>query len=346
MAWIAAIASIAGGYLSSQSAKKGAKGGQYQPWNAQVADLGYAGFDRGQLNMSYSLPTWRQQDRLAGLQNQALDQYVIGQSDRLGSDFLRESYNNANTGQAANLQGLVNAAGSAPQYSATNFGNLTGNMLGNFDPQAAGQEYTNMLRQGAMPGEQQATASALSGLFNRGRLGTTGGANQMGALQSSQQQADLQRQLAGQQFGLQQQLQQQQGYDAALNAEQGRQIGAFGANQQGMMNQFDMSQGMFGRNLDLYTNSATATQDRFQRALQMFGADNALQQQDLSNFQGLLGAQQSNQQGLLDIGRLGASVGQAQTAANSNAAMLRNQGNQDMIAGFLGAVNAYTSKDK
>jgi len=117
-------------------------------------------------------------------------------------------------------------------------------------------------------------------------------------------------------------------------------------NQQGQMNQFGLDQGLFQRNLDLYTNSQTATQDRFNRALQLFGGENALNQQNLANFQGLLGSQQSQQQGLMDLARIGASVGQAQTTANANAAMMRNQGNQDLIAGFMSAANAYANRNK
>jgi hypothetical protein len=89
----------------------------------------------------------------------------------------------------------------------------------------------------------------------------------------------------------------------------------------------------------LYTASNSATQDRFARAMQLFGGENALNQQFLGNFQGLLGSQQSQQQQIMDLSRIGASVGQSQTTANANAAAMRNQGNQDMIAGFMSALS-------
>jgi hypothetical protein len=89
----------------------------------------------------------------------------------------------------------------------------------------------------------------------------------------------------------------------------------------------------------MYGYGNQATSDRFNRAMQMFGADNAIGQQYLGNFQNLLGSQQSQNQQLLDQARLGASVGSAQTSANANAAGMRNQSNQDMIAGFLNAYN-------
>jgi hypothetical protein len=316
-------------------------------------------------------------------------------------------------------------------YQQQNFSNLGGNLLTNFDPNAASADYTNLLRAQAQPGEQQAASSALTKLFGSGRLGTTGGMNAYQGLMDSQNQADIGRQIAGQQFGLQQQLQAQQGRDAALTAEQNRQLGGFGANQQGMMNQYGLAQSLgstgaglmgsafqnaalglgvgqqadafgfnrlmgtnqeaynrgitsnqmdfdqqmalnqagfdrsFGMNqLDynrqlglnqlgfdransLYTASDTATQDRFMRALQLFGGENAMNQQYLSNFQGLLGAGQSQQQMGLDLARIGASVGQSQTAAGANAAAIRNQGNQDMIAGFMNAIGSWAqNRDK
>ena len=160
---------------------------------------------------------------------------------------------------------------------------------------------------------------------------------------------------------------QQQAYDQALNAEQGRQLQNLGMAGQlagtgaGLFGQslnnaglgmglgqsadafgFDRLMGLNNTNFDrqnqLYTASNTATQDRFNRAMQMFGANNAAAQQQLSNFQGLFGAQQGLYQSQLDLARLGASVGQAQAGAGAAAAQMRNQGTQDLIAGFLGAV--------
>lgn len=285
-------------------------------------------------------------------------------------------------------QNFLNAGQNMLQqgYTPQGFDQLRGNLMTNFNPNDAAASYTNLLRQQARPAEEQAVSKQLTGLFGSGRLGTTGGANQMSGLAAAQEQADIGRQVAGQQYGLQQQLMAQQGLDSALNAEQGRQLGAFNANQMGMMNQYGLAQGlaqtgtgMFGQALQnagmgmgigqsadsfgfdrmmgmnqmgwdranqLYTASNTATQDRFNRAMQLFGAENALNQQDLANFQGLLGARQSQQQTAMDLARIGASVGQSQSTANANAAMIRNQGNQDMIAGFMGAINAYTNRNQ
>jgi hypothetical protein len=266
-------------------------------------------------------------------------------------------------------------------YRPQNFNNLQGNMIANFNPNQAGSDYTNMLRASAQPQEQQAVASQMDSLFGNGRLGTTGGATMMGQLSQAQQQADIQRQIAGQQYGLSSQLQAQQGYDSALNAEQGRQIGGYNTNQSALYNQLGMASqlaqtgaGLYGsaynnaglglsvgqnadqfgfnrmmglndtnyqRGLDMNNINYSRTQDRFNRSLQLFGADNAVGQQDLNNFSNLLGMQQSNNQQLMDLSRIGASVGQSQTAANANAAQIRNQGNQDAIAGALQAYQNY-----
>lgn len=313
--------------------------------------------------------------------NEAIFQNQANLGQEIGTNALTQGL----TGYGG--QNFLNAGQSfLNPYQAQDFSQLRNNLLTNFDPNQAASQYTDLLRQQAMPEEQRAVNSTMSNLFGTGRLGTTGGANVMGRLAEAQNQADLARQIAGQQFGLQQQLQAQAGLDAALNAEQGRQLGAFGANQTGMLNQFGLAQSLastganlygsaynnaalgmgigqqadtfgfnrlmglnqaeFDRALTLNDMNYSRTQDRFNRAFQLFGAENALNQQDLANFQGLLGGQHANNQQLLDLARIGASVGQAQTAAGAQSAMLRNQANQDMIAGFLGAYNSYQQNKK
>jgi uncharacterized protein YfiM (DUF2279 family) len=344
MGWIAGIGALAGGALSYMGSKDTAKSMQYRPWSTGLQGLGNAYFRNGALSLSPSTQYYTLDNALRQSMDSSLGAYNQGQQNMLGQDFLRNIYGTSQLESGSQLSALQQAAQQGTPYQAQDFGSnaaLNQGMLSNFDPNQAAQGYTNLLRQQALPQEQQATQSAMSGLFAKGRLGTTGGANQMQAMAEAQSQADVQRQIAGQQYGLQSQLQAQQGYDQARANQQGLMMNNLLTNQQGALNNFALDQGMFQRNLDLYTNSATATQDRFQRALQLFGGENALNQQNLANFQGLLGSQQSQQQGLMDLGRIGASIGQAQTTANANAAMVRNQGNQDLIAGFLGAANAY-----
>lgn len=89
-------------------------------------------------------------------------------------------------------------------------------------------------------------------------------------------------------------------------------------------------------------------QDRFNRAFQTFGGINAANQGYIQNFSNLSSAAQSyeqqRQQQLMDMARLGGSVGSQATAANSNAAQTllagqvnRNVTNQGAFQSFLDA---------
>jgi hypothetical protein len=189
--------------------------------------------------------------------NQGLPSSFFGNGQGFQSDAQAAQGLSAQSLQAAQNgyggQNFLNAGqGLLGGYQNQNFNNLRGNLQTNFDPNAASSNYTNLLRQQAQPQEQQAASSALSQLFNSGRLGTTGGMQAYQTLMDSQNQADIGRQVAGQQFGLQQQLQSQQGLDAALTAEQNRQLGGFGANQMGMMNQYNAAQGLASTGAGLF----------------------------------------------------------------------------------------------
>ena len=87
-----------------------------------------------------------------------------------------------NTQQAGGM-GLLSSGFNQLQQSQGDFSNIRDENLG-------------LLRELARNKEDQAAASTASRLFSSGVLGSTGGANQMRALQEAQQQADLQRQLA------------------------------------------------------------------------------------------------------------------------------------------------------
>lgn len=69
--------------------------------------------------------------------------------------------------------------------------------LGSFDPRAAAGQYTNTLRQGALPREQRAVQSVVDDLFKTGRLGTTGGSQLLGDVSRGLEEADVSRQIAG-----------------------------------------------------------------------------------------------------------------------------------------------------
>jgi hypothetical protein len=123
-----------------------------------------------------------------------------------------------------------------------------------------------------------------------------------------------------------------QSYDNAnLAMGMGQQADAFGFNRMMGLNEAN-----YGR-----------TQDRFARNMQLFGADASLRQQDLQDMGFFANMRQADQQQLLDMARISASAGQAQTAAAGNAAAIKNQGTQNAIAGMMGAWDTYmSSKNK
>jgi hypothetical protein len=352
MAWIGAIAAIGGGLLANQSSRDAARASRFSPMG--VGAPGYANWGGlaaqnngfGGVEVRTSPQFDMQQRGMYEAGQAALGRYNQGVQNQLGSDFLRGSYAQNDLMQQGLFGNLFNQSQATTPYQQQDFmGGVNGGMLQNIDPTAMGNQYTNMLRQQAQPGEQQAANSMASRLFGSGRLGTTGGQGMMGELVNQQNQADLGRQIAGQQFGLQQGLMAQQGYDQARANQQGLMLNQFGANQQGQMNQFGIDQGMFGRMLDMYNSGSDMTQDRFGRAMQLFGGENAINQQNMGDFMGFLGGHQSNTQTMLDYARLSASGGQAQTTANANAAQMRNAGNQDMIAGFMRAMGSMNQND-
>lgn len=98
------------------------------------------------------------------------------------------------------------------QFDTSQYGGMAGEAargffgsLGSFDPNQAAADYTGILRQQAVPEQQRTVNSALSSLFSTGRLGTTGGAQQVEALANAQNQQDLGFQLAGRQYAGQEQ---------------------------------------------------------------------------------------------------------------------------------------------
>lgn len=220
--------------------------------------------------------------------------------------FLSSQMNSANGA----YQGLDSS-----QYNTSALGGQLGEAasgflgsLGSFDPAQLAAQYTDLLRQGAQPGEQRAANNALSSLYATGRLGTTGGAQQYGELALAQQQADIQRQLAGMQFGGQ---------------EQNRLAGLAG-NFAGMADQFAGSN--FARDAGSAQFNNDRTTQRFLNAMQLFGASNQqnAQQADV----GL----QNNQQQLAQQGLFG-QLGMGFTGMGLD----QNNSNQMQLLNLLGA---------
>lgn len=74
-----------------------------------------------------------------------------------------------------------------------------------YDPERSAQLFTQRLGEAAAPIEERQRLDLENRLFKQGLLTSTGGAERLGALQQAQGQAELQRQLAGMQYGTQEQ---------------------------------------------------------------------------------------------------------------------------------------------
>lgn len=267
---------------------------------------------------------------------------IIGQLGQLGANM-----------QPSNITGGLGLFGQAA-------GNALG-QLGSFDPNQLASSYTNNLRATAMPGEQRAAEGLAQRLFNTGRLGSTGGATLMGELMNQQNQADIQRQIAGQQYAGQEQSRigaLAQGLLSSGLSEQAGNVGIQAQNFQNNMGltgalagllgqQAGLSQQEFGNALGLqntaYSQGLNTTQQRFQNAMNIFGGGQAQQSQDLAAYNANTNANLGQQGNLLNFASgqgnynnnllsgalqsmgLGANIGNMDTA--NLMAMLATSGN-------------------
>lgn len=225
------------------------------------------------------------------------------------SPFLQNSFDTYNQ-QSPSTAGLSQLG---DQYNASAQGFLGG--LGSFDPNQAAADYTNNLRAQAQPDQQRAAQSLAQGLFNTGRLGSTGGANLFGQLINQQNQQDLGFQLAGKQYAGQ-----EQNRLAGLASQFGQQYGSI---------------------QDQINNRAS---QRFQNAMQLFGAGQQnLNTQLTGGLSALNGSNSLNDQLLHQI-QLGGYLGGAQSSANSNAYSQPLQaqvaGNNANSAGLMGLLDS------
>lgn len=348
----------AGMYASRQSrsaaenaANRMADASQFRPWNINT-DQGQVTFNGGNIYSTMSGPQRQLQDYL-----QSTGQGFLGQLGNLGAtgglgSGLQGAYqqylNSPGLGQDQ-MEHLVNQAygqamGPNPfaglQSQFQNASQQSLQSLGSFDPQTAAAQYTSLLRGQAQPENQRAVDSTVQNLFNRGRLGSSGGAEVLGRLAEAQNQQDLGFQLAGQQYGGA-----EQNRVAGLAQALGSQAGAFG--NFGLQNQ---AQGMntFG---NLVNMDQSRINNRFINAMNMFGMGNSNMTQ-LGALGGSLinQSQGMNQNQLAQIG-LGIDSGRATSAGGAaGSAMLpmvaQAQGNQasayaNMFGSALGAFGNY-----
>lgn len=216
----------------------------------------------------------------------------FGQTNRMMQGMQGVGYDGGFLGSLAQQAANPYSSGMGGQFNETASGFL--GSLGSFDPAQLAGQYTDLLRQGAQPTEQRAANSALNSLFATGRLGTTGGSQMYEGLANAQQQADIQRQIAGLQFGGQ-----EQNRIAGLAGnfgQMGEQMNqsAFGMNQQGMLNAGNLFNTNFGNQMNAqgFNNNVVnqRAQSRFANAMQLFGGS-----QDLNAQQANVGLQNNAQ---------------------------------------------------
>lgn len=264
--------------------------------------------------------------------------------------------------QFQGLFGQTAAAGSSALQEFTNAGNLagvTGTALSNADRLlgAEGRSFNDLaaerlsaLRAGARPAEERAVDSRLNNLFASGRLGTTGGQRAIESLALAQEQADIGRQVnamdfAQNQSNFSQQLAQR---DRGLGANllgiglQGRQADISRALQQGALGGRFLDQagrfqtGILGAAGAFDESSISQAARRLQGAQGIFGFGQDILTADTDRLLQTLGGAQSIEQQLLDMARLGGSVGQAQASAGANAGALRQRAGSPFGAALQG----------
>lgn len=182
----------------------------------------------------------------------------------------------------------------------------------------------------ARPGEERAVNAKFQNLFSRGQLGTTGGAQQVGALAQAQEGADIQRQFGADQFAnmLGQQNRQfgmglfGQGFGARAQ-DQAFNLGAgqlFSQQGQGLLG-FGAGQAQAGLGAAVGESNLVnqRAQQRLSNATSLFGFGNELQQQQFQ--QGIQGAGASSQinQDLRNLLALSGNLSSAQAGAGANA---------------------------
>ena len=238
-------------------------------------------------------------------------------------------------------EGAAGARGLAGEIAGAGGELLRGAQAPSFNQLAS--ERLASLRAAARTGEERTTQAALERLYGQGRLGTTGGQRALGELARAQEEADIARTIAAQDFAQQQQniaaqqaLQQQQLGAGLLGtglagqqflAQQGQgllgmgaQVGQFGRSLGANIGQFGVGLGEQARQADIRNILAATGQDVSQL---QFGATLG-EQQRAQNLQSLLAAQAQ------DIGQrqFGASFGEQQRQANLEAQLQAVQADQ------------------
>jgi hypothetical protein len=210
------------------------------------------------------------------------------------------------------------------------------------------QNTLDTLRAQARPTEERAVNSKFQNLFSRGTLGSTSGARAIGELALAQEQADIGRQIAAQQVGMQQ-------FGQLQNAGQG--LLGLGANQllAGSQNQQNLAQLLGAQGLsninsqrDFLGTQFNAQQgvsslmsqrplERLQAAQGLFGFGQQAAGTDLQQAISGINARLAMNADLRNLVALGGNIGGQQASAGAQAAQYINQtGTSPLGAGLSG----------
>jgi hypothetical protein len=360
----AGVAAV-GGIISSKKAGKAASGAEFSP--VDVGGLRTGGLTQvnGALQLEAGGDTGRIQDALLrsgrGLAEGGNQQFA-DQLRELGIGNVGTSFNDLRgiqenvPGQALTSagvfdqlrqgqnqfgqQGIQAGFGGPNAQGLTNFATgAAAGLLNQGDVPSFNQlsaERLSALRGQARPGEERAVNSKFQSLFNRGQLGSTGGAQQVQALAQAQEQADLGRVINSQDFANSQQNQlrnfQLQGQQigsgllgqafGGIRGDQGQGLGLgqIGANLFSSQGQSEAARlGAFGT---ADQANISRGQRRLGEAQDIFGFGQGVQSSDLDLILRQLGGSQSVDQTLLQVGNLGTGTGAQAASAGANAGAL------------------------
>lgn len=365
MIWGAVIgagASLAGSLLG----KKGGGAAKIRPMSSYSA-LGQVDFTPGTKRQAGSInarfdPQSQQfydslQSQASGLLSPQDFNTMFGQSlqqgvaPQIGGTYDNFQNFNLGTGGAQQLlaaqlgqqQGLFSGIGmagigaafngqQASQYTNPLFAQGAG-MIGQ-DYSGLQQQQLGLMRDQARPEEERAVNAKFQNLFNRGQLGTTGGAQGIAQLASAQEGADIQRQLSSMQFaqGLQAQNSQigQSLFGLGLQGlgQDQNQALALGQLGQGFLSQVPgLQQSVFQSQGAADQFGLSAAQSRMQAAQGLFGFGQTAQDASVSNATNRLNIAGNMQNQLNNQSQLALSAAGMQAQAGANAAAIPNQGN-------------------
>lgn len=219
------------------------------------------------------------------------------------------------------INGLFGSLGANPfQQGQDMFGQAQG--LAGQDQTSLINSNLDLLRQQAKPLEQQQTSDLMDTLYGQGRMGSTGGGLDITAFAKGLGQADVSRQMAAQQLGLQAQNQNFQG--AGILGNLGAQSNQSALGMLGQLgNYMNTGSNLATQGYNTAANYSDLTNSRSQQDLSngmnLFGFGNQLGQQNYNQGINALGASQNMDTSLRNLISMGGNLGSANSNAGANA---------------------------